>query len=78
MYGAPLWLGRNKDIFKGIWKDIIRNIAGVMFNPYRDPTEIALTPSLPPLEVQFEILSDKFLAKCLKTNKYMKLLLLQA
>ena len=76
MYGAPLWLARNLDVFKGFWNDIIMKITGAMFNPHRDLTEIAL--HLPPLDVQLEILSVKFMAKCLTTNDYMKSLLLQA
>ena len=47
-----------------------------MLNPHRDLAEISL--QLPPLEIQLEMLTVKFLAKCLTSNDYMASILLQA
>ena len=47
-----------------------------MLNPHRELTEIAL--HLPPLEVQLQMLSVKFMAKCLTSDDFMSSVLLQA
>ena len=68
LYAAPLWLGKNMDIFTSFWNKIIMKISGAMLNPQRDLTELAL--HLPPLNVQLEVLTVKFLCKVLTCNDH--------
>ena len=76
LYGAPLWLSNNLDCFTGFWNQIIMKISGAMLNPHRELTEIAL--HLPPLELQLEMLTVKFLCKCLTSEDFMSSVLIQA
>ena len=76
LYGAPLWLANNLDCFTGFWNQIIMKISGAMLNPHRELTEIAL--HLPPLELQLEMLTVKFLCKCITSEDFMSSVLLQA
>ena len=58
-YAAPLWLGKNLDVYKSFWNKVIMKITGAMLYPHRELTELVL--HLPPLEIQLETLTVKFL-----------------
>ena len=62
-YAAPLWLYNNLGNFKGFWNKVIMKISGATLNPNRDLTELAL--QLPPLEIQLDVLTVKFMCKAL-------------
>ena len=74
-YATPIWLQRNLSQFKGFWNSIIMKLTGATLNPHRSLSEIAL--HLPPLEVQAEILTAKFLSKVLTTGDTLTSVLLQ-
>ena len=76
LYGSMLWLHNNLDTFRSFWNEIILKCSGSMFYPHREITEIAL--QLPPLDVQLEVITVKFLCKCLSGNDFMNSLVLQA
>ena len=68
-YAAPLWLYTNLHQFKSFWNNAIMKITGAMLFPPRDITEIAL--QLPPMDIQLDLLTVKFLCKCLTANDNM-------
>ena len=74
-YAAPIWLQRNLDQFKDLWNSIIMKITGATLNPHRILSEIVI--QLPPLKVQVEILTAKFLCKVLTTGDQLTSVLLQ-
>lgn len=75
MYAAPVWLWNNLDTFKGFWQDMIMKITGAMLNPKRSLVELAL--QLPPLEVQLESQTVKFLCKLLSCDDTLTAIMLQ-
>ena len=74
-YAAPLWLDKNMDVFKSFWNKVIMKISGAMLNPHRELTELVL--HLPPLEIQLETQTVKFLCKTLTSKDFMTSILLQ-
>ena len=62
-YAAPIWLHKCLNLFKSFWNKVILKISGSVLNPQRELTELAL--HLPPLDVQLEALSVKFMCKVL-------------
>jgi len=74
-YASPLWLHGNLDVFTGFWNGVIMKCSGAMLNPHREVTELAL--HLPPLQVQLDILTTKFLCKCITTEDFISSVLLQ-
>ena len=75
-YAAPLWLHTNLHTYKDFWNSAIMKITGAMLNPSREITEVSL--QLPPLDIQLEILTVKFLCKCLTADDIMTSIILQA
>ena len=75
LYGSMIWLHKNLDTFNSFWNDIILKCSGSMYYPHREVTEIAL--QLPPLDVQLEVITVKFLCKCLSGNNFMNSVVLQ-
>ena len=75
MYAAPLWLWKNLCKYASFWSNAIMKISGAMLNPHRMLTEVAL--HLPPLEVQLEIQTAKFLCKVFTRKDEMTSTLLQ-
>ena len=69
LYGSMIWLHNNLKIFDAFWNNVILKCSGSMFYPHRELTEFAL--QLPPLDVQLEIITVKFLCKCLKSDDLM-------
>ena len=67
-YASPLWLGGHLDLFKGFWNKVIMKISGAMLNPNRQLTELVL--HLPPLDIQLEIYTVKFLCKVLGSKDF--------
>ena len=74
-YASPLWLHDNLEVFKKFWNNVVMRTSGAMLNPHREVTELAL--HLPPLEVQLNMLTTKFLCKCLTSGDFISSLLLQ-
>ena len=68
-YAAPLWLKRNLEIYKSFWNKALMKISGAMLFPQRELTEIAL--HLPPLDIQLEVLTAKFMCKVLSSNDHL-------
>jgi hypothetical protein len=62
-------------VYKPFWNKVIMKISGAMFNPHRELTEIFL--QLPPLEIQAETLTVKFLCKAITSQDFITSLLLQ-
>ena len=69
LYGGVVWLSNNLSIFDSLWNDVMLKCSGSMFYPHRELTELML--QLPPLDVQLEILTIKFLCKCLNSKDMM-------
>ena len=63
LYAAPIWLHKCINMCNGFWNKIIMKISGAVLNPQRELTELAL--HLPPLSVQLEIITVKFMCKVL-------------
>ena len=74
-YASPLWLGKHMDYYKKFWNKVIMKISGAMVNPHRELAELTL--HLPPLEVQLETLTVKFLCKSLTSKDFVTSVLLQ-
>ena len=74
-YAAPTWLWNNLSMFNQLWNSIIMKISGAMLYPHRMITEIAL--HLPPLKVQLEVHTVKFLCKVLCNSDAVAATLLQ-
>jgi len=74
-YAAPLWLKENLEVYRAFWNNVIMKVTGAMFNPHRELTELVL--HLPPLEIQVETLTVKFLCKAITGNDFISSLLLQ-
>ena len=75
-YAAPIWLGKHIEKLNKFWNRIIMKISGAMLNPHRELVELAL--HLPPPEIQLEILTTKFVSKCLTAEDHMSSLIFQA
>ena len=69
LYAAPLWLKSNLDLYTGFWNRVLMKISGSMLYPQREITEIAL--HLPPLEIQLEVITAKFMSKILAGNDFL-------
>ena len=69
LYGSMIWLHKNLKIFDAFWNKVILKCSGSMFYPHRELTEFAL--QLPPLDVQLELITVKFLCKCIKAEDLM-------
>lgn len=74
-YASPLWLHGNIETFRGFWNNVIMKTSGSMLNPHREVTELAL--HLPPLEVQLNLLTTKFLCKSVTSGDFVSSLVLQ-
>ena len=69
LYAGVIWLHPNLEAFNSLWNKFILKCSGAIVFPHRELMEIVL--QLPPLEVQLEIISIKFLCKCLSSNDNM-------
>ena len=65
-YAAPIWIDKQISLFRGFWNSIVMKLTGATLNPHRVLSEIAL--HLPPLEVQAEVITTKFLCKILTSE----------
>ena len=74
-YAAPLWLANNLNVYTSFWNKVIMKISGAMLNPHRETVELYL--HLPPLEIQLQALTVKFLCKCLTAQDFVTSTLLQ-
>ena len=74
-YVSPLWLYSNINTFTAFWNNVIMKCSGAMLNPHRELTELAL--HLPPLQIQLDMLTVKFLCKCMTTGDFISSLVLQ-
>ena len=74
-YASPLWLGGHLELFRGFWNKVIMKISGAMLNPNRQLTELVL--HLPPLDIQLEIYTVKFLCKVLGSKDFVTSTLIQ-
>ena len=74
-YGAPVWINKQIGLFREFWNKIIMKLTGATLNPHRILSEIVL--HLPPLEVQAEIITTKFLCKTLTSDDNITATLLQ-
>ena len=75
LYGGIIWLNKNLSVFDSFWNDVILKCSGSMYYPHRELTEIAL--QIPPLDVQLEMITVKFLCKCLTSTDFMNSILHQ-
>lgn len=68
LYCAPVWLKSSYDAFNKLLYDILTTAAGVSFKP--DTTYLQCLLNFPPLSIQCDIYTVKFLAKniCLNEN----------
>ena len=69
MYGGVIWLSNNLNIFESLWNDALLKCSGSMFYTHKELTELLL--QLPPLDVQLEIITVKFLCKCIVSQDMM-------
>ena len=76
MYASPVWLHKQIQLFKDLWARVLLKIVGSEYHTDKALTEVML--NLPPLEVQNEILTVKFLLKCLHSDDEMISILLTA
>ena len=74
MYASPTWLHKQLDTFKDLWSRVLLKIIGSEYHTERKITEVTL--SIPPLNVQLEVNSVKFLLKCLSSDDEMIAILL--
>ena len=74
MYAAPAWLDKQLMLFKNLWSRVLLKIVGAQYHTERSITEALL--NLPPLEVHLEVISVKFLLKCLYSDDEMIAILL--
>ena len=74
-YAAPLWLYKNLHLYKEFWNKVVLKISGAMLNPNRDLVELEM--QLPPLNMQLEVLTVKFLCKVISDGDFLISLLLQ-
>ena len=63
LYASPIWLYKNIAKFRDFWSRVILTLSGAMFHPPRLITELAL--QLPPLNITLDIVTTKFILKCL-------------
>ena len=75
MYAAPVWLDRQLQLFKNLWSRALLKIVGSQYHTEKILTEALL--NLPPLETQLEVLTVKFLLKCLYSDDEMIAILLR-
>ena len=75
LYAAPIWLKNQLKTFNSFWNDIVLKCSGSTLYPHRDFTE--LTIQLPPLEVQLETLTLKFLCKSMTYRDFMTSIIIQ-
>ena len=75
LYAAPIWLNKQINKFSGFWNSVILKCSGATLNPHRDLTEMIL--QLPPLEVQLEKLTLKFLCKSMTQQDFMSSIIVQ-
>ena len=74
MYASPTWLHKQLDTFKDFWSRILLKIIGSKYHTERFITEASL--NIPPLYIQLEVNSVKFLLKCLSSDDEMIAILL--
>lgn len=74
MYAAPVWLDQQLEIFNNLWSRVLLKLVGSAYHTEKAITEALL--NLPPLEIQLEIITVKFLLKCLYSDDEMIAILL--
>ena len=74
-YAAPIWLNRCLKFYDSFWNKIVMKISGSTLNPQREITELAL--HLPPLSVQLESITVKFICKILTKGDHLTAILYQ-
>ena len=75
MYASPVWLNKQIDCFKDLWSRAMLKISGSEYHTERNITEIML--NIPPLDIQLDINTTKFLLKCMTSEDDMIATILQ-
>ena len=75
MYGAPVWLQGNIDIFKGFISKVLLKISGAQFYSSNAVLEVALL--IPPLQQNLDFMTMKFVMKGLTLDDELKAVILQ-
>ena len=69
MYAAPAWLNNQLELFNDLWSRVLLKLVGSEYHTDKALSEALL--NLPPLEIQLEVLTTKFLLKCLYSDDEM-------
>ena len=75
MYGAPVWLQGNIDIFKRFVSKVLLKISGSQFYSSRAVLEVTLM--IPPLQQNLDFMTMKFIMKGLSVDDDLKAVILQ-
>ena len=75
MYGAPVWLQANVDVFKGFISKVLLKISGSQFYSSNAVLEVALL--IPPLQQNLDFMTMKFVMKGLSLDDELKAVILQ-
>ena len=74
LYASPTWLHKQLETFKDLWCRVLLKLIGSEYHTEKSITEAVL--NIPPLDLQLEINSVKFLLKCLSSDDEMIAILL--
>ena len=75
MYGAPVWLHGNMDTFKSFTSKALLKISGSQFYSSNAVLEVAL--GIPPLQLNLDVMTIKFIMKGLNQDDELKAIILQ-
>lgn len=75
MYASPVWMKKQLHSFKDLWSRAILKISGSEYHTERNITEMML--NIPPLDIQLDTNTTKFLLKCMTTEDDMIATILQ-
>jgi len=75
LYAAPVWMNKNMGKFKDLYSRAILKISGATHHPPREVVSIAL--NMAPLEIEYELVTIKFLLKAICSDDCMKGLIYQ-
>ena len=74
MYAAPAWLNKHLQLFKDLWSRVLLKLVGSEYHAEKAISEALL--NLPPLDIQLEVITVKFLLKCFHSDDEMIAMLL--
>ena len=66
LYAAPVWLDKQAHIFKDLWARVLLKLSGSEYHTERSITELML--NIPSLEIHYDVITTKFLLKCMSSE----------